>query len=82
MIEIYLKQLKKTQKDPKLSKMSVIVIKNDKKWHKRDLRYVLKLMWYFNINYSTIKMLKNAKKVKCDRRTDRPTDQPADWKSE
>ena len=38
-------------------------------------------MRYLNINYSTFKKLKNAKKVKkvkWDRPTDRPTDQPTD----
>ena len=40
--------------------------KNDKKWHKRDPNHVPKLMWYLKLNYSAFKMLKNAKKVKCD----------------
>ena len=35
--------------------------KNDWKWHLKDQIYVLKLMWYFNINCSTFKMLKNDK---------------------
>ena len=45
------------------------VTKNDKKWHKRDPNRVPKLMWYLKLNYSAFKMLKNAKKVKCDWRT-------------
>ena len=54
--------------------------KNDWKWHSKDQIYVLKLMWYLNINYSTSKMLKNAKKKQSgtDRPTDRPTDGPTD----
>ena len=52
--------------------------KKDQKVHKKDLKYVLKPMGYFDINYSTFKMLKNAKKVKCDRQTDGLTNQPTD----
>ena len=33
--------------------------KNDRKWHWKDQIWVLKLIWYFNINCSTFKMLKN-----------------------
>ena len=46
----------------------------DKWWHQRDPRYVSKLMRYLDMNYSIFKMLKNAKKAKCDRPTDQPTD--------
>ena len=43
--------------------------KNDWKWHSKDQIYVLKLMWYLNINYSTSKMLKNAKKAEFHQHT-------------
>ena len=43
-----------------------------------DPRYVSKLMKYLVMSYSTFKMLKNAKKAKCDRPTDRQTDRPTD----
>ena len=74
--------LKSTWKIWKKVKVTV----NDQKWqsvikrkkwqkttkcHKRDLRNVLKLMWYLVIYYSTFELLKKAKNVKCDRRTDR-----------
>ena len=74
--------LKSTWKIWKKVKVTV----NDQKWqsvikrkkwqkttkcHKRDLRNVLKLMWYLVIYYSTFGLLKKAKNVKCDRRTDR-----------
>ena len=35
-------------------------------------------MRYLDMNFSIFKMLKNAKKAKCDRQTNRPTDRPPD----
>ena len=35
-------------------------------------------MRYLDMNYLIFKMLKNAKKAKCDRPTDRQTDRPTD----
>ena len=82
VIKTQLKELKNSQKNSKWSKMTKNdkvsswekMTKNDKKYHKRDPRYVLKLMRYSDMNFSIFKMLKNAKKAKCDRQTNRPTD--------
>ena len=71
----------KMRKNDKVSSWEKMT-KYDKSWHKRDPRYVWNLMRYLDMNYLIFKMLKNAKKAKCDRPTDRqtnrPTDQPTD----
>ena len=58
------KKVKMTRNNQKWPKMTNChhggkMTKNDWKWHWKDERYVLKLIWYFNINCSTFKMLKN-----------------------